>query len=79
MSALTKNRTANTENDDFRANLLTRLFDHMVPGIWLRERPADDDFDDVSSAMKQAWEDLLSLLVEHIMITQALHWHDTLV
>jgi dihydrofolate reductase len=31
-SALTKNRTANAENDDFRANLLTRLFDRMVRG-----------------------------------------------
>jgi hypothetical protein len=68
MSALTKNRTANAENDDFRANLLTRLFDRMVRGIWLRVLPTDDDFDDVSSAMKQDWEDLLPLLVEHNMI-----------
>jgi hypothetical protein len=30
MSALPKNRTANAENDDFRTNLLTRLFDPIV-------------------------------------------------
>ena len=64
MSALTKNCTANAKNDDFRANLLTRLFDRMVRGIWLRVLPTDDDFDDVSSAMKQDWDDLLHLLVE---------------
>jgi hypothetical protein len=68
MSALTKNRTANAENDDFRANLLTRLFDRMVRGIWLRVLPTDDDFDDVSSAMKQDWDDLLPLLIEHNLI-----------
>jgi hypothetical protein len=68
MSALPKNRTANAENDDFRANLLTRLFDRMVRGIWLRVLPTDDDFDDVSSAMKQDWNDLLPLLVERNLI-----------
>jgi hypothetical protein len=30
--------------------------------------PTDDDFDDKSNAMKQDWEDLLPLLVEHNMI-----------
>ena len=67
-SELTKNRTANAKNDDFRANLLTRLFDPMVRGIWLRVLPTDDDFDDVSSAMKQDWDDLLPLLIEHNLI-----------
>ena len=65
---LTKKRTANAENDDFRANLLTRLFDRMIRGIWLRVLPTDNDFDVVSSAMKQDWDDLLSLLVEHNLI-----------
>jgi hypothetical protein len=68
VSALTKNRTANAENDDFRANLLTRLFDRMVHGIWLWVLPTDDDFNDVSSAMKQNCDDLLSLLFEHNLI-----------
>jgi hypothetical protein len=51
ISTLTKSRTANAENDDFRANLLTRLFDPMVRGIWSRVLPTDNDFDDVSNAM----------------------------
>jgi hypothetical protein len=68
MSALTKNCTANAENDAFRANLLTRLFDRMVRGIWLQVVPTDEDFDGVSSAMKQDWDDLLPLLVEHNLI-----------
>jgi hypothetical protein len=67
-SALTKNHTANAENDDFRANLLKGLFDCMVRSMWLRVLPTDDDFDGVSSAMKQDWDDLLPLLVEHNLI-----------
>jgi hypothetical protein len=67
-SALTENRTANAENDYFRANLLTRLSDCMIRGIWLRVLSTDDDFDVVSSAMKQDWDDLLPLLVEHSLI-----------
>jgi hypothetical protein len=68
MSVLPKRRTANAENDDFRANLLTRLFDRMVRGIWLGVLPTDDNFGDVSSAMKQDWNDFLPLLVEHNLI-----------
>jgi hypothetical protein len=52
MSAPTKRRTANDKNDDPRANLLTRLFDRMVRGIWLRVLPTDDYFDDLSNSMK---------------------------
>jgi hypothetical protein len=65
---LTKNCTANAENDDFRANLLTRIIDPMVRGMWLRVLPTDDDFDDVTSAMKQDWDNLLPLLIEHNLI-----------
>jgi hypothetical protein len=68
MSVPMKMRTANDKNDDPRANLPTRLFDRMVHGIWLRVLPTDDDFDHLSNAMKQDWEDLLPLLIEHNMI-----------
>jgi hypothetical protein len=41
----------------------------VVCGIWLQVLPTDDGFNDLSStSMKQDWEDLLPLLVEHIMI-----------
>jgi hypothetical protein len=60
----------NAEDDDFRANLVTRLFDRMVRGIWLQVLPTDDDFNYVSSAMEQDWDDLLPLLVEHNLITK---------
>jgi hypothetical protein len=68
MCSPTKTRTANDKNDDPRANLLTRLFDRLVRGIWMRVLPTDGDFDDLSNPMKQDWEDLLPLLVEHNMI-----------
>jgi hypothetical protein len=34
----------------------------------LQVLPTDDAFDELSSAMKKDWEDLLPLLVEHSMI-----------
>jgi hypothetical protein len=68
MSVWTKKHTVNGGNVDLRANLLTHHFDRMVSGIWLPVLPTDDDFNDVSRAMKQDWEDLLPLLVEHNMI-----------
>jgi hypothetical protein len=40
----------------------------MVCGIWLRVLPTDDDFDYVSSAMKQEWDDLLPLLIGYNLI-----------
>jgi hypothetical protein len=40
----------------------------MVRGISWRVLPTDDDFNGISNAMKQDWEDLLPLLVEHNMI-----------
>jgi hypothetical protein len=40
----------------------------MICGISLRVLPTDDDFDEVSSAIKQDCDDLLLLLIEHNLI-----------
>jgi hypothetical protein len=68
VSVRVNGRAEISEYDHPGVNLLTRLFGRMVRGIWLRVLPTDDKFDDVSTAMKQEWEDVLPLLVEQKMI-----------
>ena len=67
---ITSGRLTKRCNAEISGDLLTAVFDRMMPNIWYSVIPSDGQNADISSGTRQRWEYILPLLLHYGLLEQ---------